>query len=137
MGLFSISEEESDYFEDNVDFIELKSCSMKEKFCTEHLYFVNEKMRLSRTYWINKEFSQAIGELKVAFFKTFEINSPSCFQCAELFRSTIIKSLEALHKDLRPVAVGFIKMKRHDADYELATAVLDEFLKMMSSTQTV
>lgn len=128
MGLFSMSIEEGIYFNDKSGFIELVSCPAEKTLCTEHLNFINERMKLSRTYWINKEFPQAIEEIKIAFNKTAEINSLTCKPCVELFRSTIIKSLEAIQKDFRP-RKGIIKIKSHSADYELATAVLAELTK--------
>ena len=126
MGLFSISEEENNYFNDKENFIELVSCPKGEEFCTEHLKFINQKMRLSHAYWVNKNFPQAIEELRKAYCKTAEINSPACIQCADLFRSTIIKSLESTHKDLRSMTSGFMKAKRYKSDFEFATKVLDE-----------
>lgn len=128
MGLFSISGEEGNYFNDNSDFIELVSCPISQEFCTEHLQFINEKMRLSHIYRVNKDFSQAIEALKIAFYKTAEINSPVCFPCAELFRSTIIKSLEATQEDLRSLTTGFFRTKRYKSDFEFATMVLNELM---------
>jgi hypothetical protein len=125
MGLFSMSTEEGNYFNDNSGFIELVSCPAREKLCTKHIDFINESMKLSRTYWINKEFSQAIEELKIAFNKAAELNSPTCMPCGELFRSTIIKSLEAIQNDIRPRR-GFVKRKSHSPEYELATNILLE-----------
>jgi len=137
MGLFSISEEEGNYFNDNSGFFELLSCPGGGKSCTQHLNFVNERMKLSRTHWIDKDFPQAIEELRIAFYKTSEIDSPTCFACAELFRATIIKSLETIHKDIRPMTIGFHKRKYNSSNYELATKVLNELKGGMSSSETV
>ena len=128
MGLFSTTVKEGNYFNDDCGFIELVSCPAGGKLCSEHLNFINERMKLSRTYWVNKEFPQAIEELKIAFNKTAELNSPTCLPCVELFRSTIIKSLEAIQKDFR-TRKGFIKRKSYSTDYELATAMLVGFAK--------
>jgi len=128
MGLFSMLTEEGNYFNDNSGFIELISCPAGGKLCTEHLNFINEKMKLSRAYWVNKELPQAIEELKIAYNKTTELNSSTCIPCVKLFRSTIIKSLEARQKDLR-TKKGFIKRKSHSPDYELAANFLVGFAK--------
>jgi len=128
MGLFSMSVKEGNYFNDNCGFIELVSCPAGGKLCTEHLNFINEKMKLSRTYWINKEFPQAIEELKIAFNKTTELNSLTCIPCVELFRSTIIKSLEARQKDLQ-LRNRFNKRKSYSHDYELSRVVLPGFAR--------
>ncbi len=137
MGLFSISEEEGNYFNDNSGFIELVSCPKGGMSCTKHLDFVNARMKTSRTHWIDKEIPQAIEELKLAFYKTTEIDPSVCLPCTELFRATIIKSLEAIQKDLRPMTIGFIRRKHYSSDFELATQVLDELRKAMLSLKTV
>jgi len=137
MGLFSISGEEENYFNGNSDFIELVSCPTRQEFCTEHLQFINEKMGLSNNYRVNKDFSQAIEALKIAFYKTTEIQSPSCVQCVELFRSTIIKSLEAIQEDIRSMTSGFFRAKRYKSDFEFATKVLDELKKGPTNFESV
>lgn len=137
MWLFPMLVEEGNYFSDNSDFIELVSCPVEEMSCIEHLDFINKRMKLSRNHWIDKEFPQAIEELKIAFYKTVEINSPTCLPCAELFRSIIIKSLEAIHKDLQLMTTGFIKRKHLISDFELAANVLDELKKGKSNSQTI
>jgi hypothetical protein len=128
MGLFSMAVKDGNYFNDDCGFIELVSCPGGGELCSEHLNFINERMKLSRTYWVNKEFPQAIEELKIAFNKTAELNSPTCLPCVELFRSTIIKSLEVRQKEFR-TRKGFIKRKSYSPDYELATAMLVGFAK--------
>jgi len=137
MGLFSISEEESKYFDDKGNFIEVVSCPIKEKFCTDHLDFINEKLRISRTYRSSKEFPQAIEEIRKAYYKTAEINSPVCLRCAELFRSTIIKSLEATQEDLRSMTTGFFKAKRYKSDFEFVSQVIDELKKGTANSESV
>ena len=126
MRRFPTLEAKGDYFNDNSDFIELVSCPGGGMSCKKNLDFVNERIKLSRVHWIDKEFPQAIEELKIAFYKTDEIISPTCIPCSELFRSTIIKSLETIHKDLRSMTTGFIKKKRFISDFELAASVLEE-----------
>lgn len=126
-GLFSISQKESNYFNDKEGFIELESCPLGTEICIEHLDFINNKMRISRSYWLNKDFLQAIEELKKAYHKTTELNQPSCLQCAKLFRSTITNSMEAIHEDLLEMTSGIFKAKRFNSSLELSTIVLSEF----------
>lgn len=127
MELFSISEKESKYFNDKAGFIEIESCPVGGIICTEQLAFINKKMRISRSHWLNKNFILAIDELKIAYNKTAEINEPSCMQCAALFRTTITTSLEAIHEDLQEMTTGFFRAKRFQSSYELATITLKEF----------
>lgn len=65
-GLFSISEKESQYFNDKEGFIELGSYPSETEICIEHLDLINKKMHNSRSYWLNKDFPQAIEALKMA-----------------------------------------------------------------------
>ena len=127
MELFSISAKEGKYFNDKEGFIEVESCPIGVMFCTEHLAFINKKMRISRSHWLNKNFVLAIDELKIAYNKTAEINEPTCTQCAALFRTTITKSMEAIHEDLQEMTTGFFRAKRFQSSYELATITLKEF----------
>jgi hypothetical protein len=127
MELFSISAKEGKYFNDKEGFIEVESCPVGVMFCTEHLAFINKKMRFSRSHWINKNYLLAIEELKLAYNKTTELNQTSCMQCADLFRSTITNSLETIQEDLHEMTTGFFKARRFQASYELATRTLKEF----------
>lgn len=127
MWLFPISEKESTYFDDKTKFIELESCPPGEINCTEHLSLINKKMRKSRTFWLNKDYPRAIEELKIAYQETTELNQPSCMQCAELFRSTITKSMESIHNDLQKMTSGMFKARRFNSSLELGTSVLKEF----------
>jgi hypothetical protein len=127
MKLFSISEKESKYFNDKEGFIEIESCPVGGMICTEHLAFINKKIRFARSHWLNKNFVLAIEELKIAYYKTAEINEPSCVQCAALFRTTITNSMEAIHDDLKDMTTGFFRAKRFQSSYELAAITLKEF----------
>lgn len=137
MGLFSISEEESKYFDDKRSFIEVESCQIKEEFCSEHLQFINEKLRISRSYRVNKDFTQAVAEIRYAYFKTAEINSPVCLRCAELFRSTIIKSLESIQEELQSLTSGIFKAKKYKSDLELVSQVIAELKKGTANSESV
>jgi len=126
MGLFTIFERETVYFKDETGIIELESCHTGGIICTKPLSFINKKMRTSRTYWLNKDYHKAIEELKIAYHKTFEITESNCQTCAELFRSTIIKSLEAIHDDLLKMTSGIFKANRFKPSLELSSSVLAE-----------
>ena len=127
MQLFPVLENENSYFNDKEGYIELVNCPIGHEFCIEQLSFINKKMYFSRVHWLNKNFPEAIEELRIAYNKTAEINQFSCLSCAELFRATITKSLEAKHEDLKIMTSGFFRAKRFQSSYELASAVLEEF----------
>lgn len=126
MGLFTIFERETVYFKDKTGFIELESCPTGGIICTKPLSFINKKMHVSRTYWLNKDYQRAIEELKIAYHKTFEINQSDCQPCAVLFRSTIIKSLESIHEDLLKMTSGIFKADRFKPSLDMAISVLAE-----------
>jgi len=127
MELFSISANEGKYFNDEEGFIEVESCPIDVMFCTEHLAFINKRMRFSRSHWINKNYLLAIEELKLAYNKTTELNQTPCVQCADLFRSTITNSLESIQEDLNRMTTGFFRARRFQASCELANRTLKEF----------
>ena len=128
-SLFSLSVLESEYFKDNQDMFELVSCPDLGTECTKALSGINASFLASERFWRDKDYQSAIGELKSAYYTTYEIKEASCAGCAELFQSTILKSLENIHEDLRKMNKGIYRKKRYQSSYELATEVLDEFRK--------
>lgn len=128
-GLFQIGKKDSKYFNDKNLFIELESCPLEGKNCKEHRAFINRNLRVSLNHLLNKEYAQSIEELKRAYYKTTELNQPTCIQCAELFRSTITRSMEHIQEDLQKMSTGFFKVKRFNPSLEQATKVLKEIKK--------
>lgn len=128
-GLFQIGKKDSKYFNDKKLFIELESCPLEGKNCKEHRAFINRNLRVSLHHLLNKEYAQSIQELKTAYYKTTELNQPTCIQCAELFRATITRSMEHIQEDLQKMATGFFKVKRFNSSLEQATNVLKEIKK--------
>lgn len=126
MGLFTIFEKSDVKLNGNSESIQLESCPQGGFLCVEQLSLINKKMSTSRQYWTNKEFVQAIEELKIAYRKTFEINQSTCIQCADLFRATIRKSMEAIQKDLQDMTSGLFKAKRYQPSLEMVSAALKE-----------
>lgn len=129
IGLFQIGKKDSKYFNDKNLFIELESCPLEGKNCKEHRAFINRNLRVSLHHLLNKEYAQSIQELKTAYYKTTELNQPTCIQCAELFRATITRSMEHIQEDLQKMATGFFKVKRFNSSLEQATNVLKEIKK--------
>lgn len=125
--LFSISEKENKYFDDKHEYIELESCKHDGRICMERRALINHQMRTSRRLWLNKNYQHSIEELKDAFYNTSELDQPSCIQCAQLFRSTITRSMENIHDDLREMTTGFFKIKRFQSNLDLASSILKEF----------
>jgi hypothetical protein len=128
-GLFRTSKKDSKYFNDKNLFIELESCPLEGKNCIEHRAFINRNMRVSLSHLLNKEYTQSIEELKTAYYKTAELNQATCIQCAELFRSTIMRSMEHIQEDLHKMSTGLFKVKRFNPSLEQVNNILKEFKK--------
>ena len=123
---FSLTKEEGKYVGDSQSKIQMVSCPLDNKLCVENLSAINKYYRESNDYHLKKDYPRSIEALKLAFNLTYEINNSSCLKCAELFRSTIISSLENIHLDLERMTTGLFKSKRFQSSLELATLVLDE-----------
>lgn len=124
--LFSLSETDTEYFNDNVDKIELAGGTLENKKCIEHLFLVNNSYHESDKFQRDKDFRNSIETLKKAFNKTFELEESSCIKCAEFFRSTIINSLENIHWELKKMSSGIFRTKR----YESSRLEVENFLKV-------
>ena len=128
-GRFSFFNFDSEQLNDRKGKFELVSCPHLGEDCKKHVSDINESFQASNRYFRDRDYTRAIGELKSAFYTTKEIDKSSCFGCAELYQSTIIGSLENIHKDLQKMTTGLFKAKRFQSSYVLATEVLDEFRK--------
>ena len=108
---------------------ELISCLQNGGKCKSHLSAINKNYTESDIYHQNKEYRKSIEALNSAFNKTLELQDASCVNCAEMFRSTIIQSLENIHIELHNMSTGWFKNKRYKLSYILAGNVLKEFKK--------
>lgn len=125
-GLFSLSVEDSEYFNDMQDKFELVSCPSDGINCVEHRLVINKSFLESGKHLNNKDYQRSIEALKSAFYKTTELQETTCLKCAELFRLTITQSLEQIHADLEKMSKSFFYSKRYQSSYELACLVLEE-----------
>lgn len=108
----------------NQNKIELLSCKRNGDRCKNHLTSINEEYSTLQTYLPDKEYQKSIEALNNAFHKTFELQEDSCSSCAKMFRSTIIRSLENIHLELKEMSEGIFKTKRYQSSYILADNVL-------------
>ena len=125
----SLTKEKSKNVGDSQTKIEMVNCSLDKVLCVEHLSLINKYYIESNEYYLTKDYQRSIEALKLAFNATYEIHNSSCLKCAELFRSTIISSLENISLDLERMTTGLFKSKRFQSSFELATLALDEFRK--------
>ena len=124
---FSLSEEDSDYFNDAENKIELVNCPRGGHNCSEHRAVINKYLLASRKYHVNKDYNRSIEALKVAYNKTTDLQESSCLNCALMFRGLVTQSLENIHDDLHQMAKGLFFRKRFESSYQFAKVVLEEF----------
>ncbi len=97
------------------------------------LYEINLLFHESEQYQMNKEYQHSVMSLKKAFEKTFELISPMEQQCADLFRQTIMESLEAIYHELKRMTRGFFGSGRYKRSLILSEEILQEFRQHISS----
>lgn len=125
-SIFSLTVEESIYFSDDLPKIEVVNSPQDKGAYAEQLSVINQFFLEAHHFHLEKDYQSSIEALKSAFYTTFEIKESSCLQYAEMFRSTIISSMENIHSDLKQMTTGWFKVKRLKSSFELATVVLDE-----------
>ena len=128
--LFSISKKETESL-NNQKYIELVNCPQGGKSCAEQLRIINKSMLASRQHLINKDYPLTFKELKTAFYKTSELKEAQCYNCAKLFRASIIRSMENIQRDMGKKPGGFLANKKLKPDYILASELLDELKNNM------
>lgn len=115
---------------------ELVSCPRGGKNCNGSRAVINESVIASRKYLLNKEYNESINELKNAFQQTNNLQEPVCQQCVQLFQTTIIQSVEQIHKDLHRMTTGIFRAKRYRPSLEYADKVLEELKNKKGSEST-
>lgn len=108
------------------DKIVLVSCPREGNECKEHRFIINRDFYESQNYFLNKDYPKSILALKSAFQRTAELQKTSCFTCAEMFRSTITRSMEYLYEDLHYMSKGFLGKNRFHTSLQLADMTLKE-----------
>lgn len=129
-GLFLLSAEETDYFDDKQDKFELVACPIDGNPCKNHLSVINASFKESGIHFRNKNYPSSIEALKGAYYVTVNIQDNSCRKCNELFQSTITQTLENIRADLQKMTTGFFSAKRFYSDYKMACIVSDEIRKV-------
>lgn len=124
--LFSQTIIDPEKFNDKKDKIELVSCPRKEIKCKEQLTLINKIYVDTEYYLSEKYYHRSIEILKSAFYITIELTDHPCVKCAELFRSTIIESLENIQSELKKSTSGFFGNKNLKSSLKLAENTLTE-----------
>lgn len=121
-----IIERDSDYFQDNEDAIKLESCANGGNACRSQMILMNKHLLLSRKLIENKEYNRALNEIKEAFETTFDLKEEQCQKCAQLFRDTIINSLETIISDLTKMSKRVFGFRNFESDLEMAKMLLQK-----------
>jgi hypothetical protein len=111
------------------DKIELLVCNSGSQNCKEHLLIINKCYVDATSYHLEKDYLSSIESLKCAFFCTSDLQETSCVQCANLFRSTITKTLENIKGELQELTSGLIGNRRYLKSYIESCAVLNDLQK--------
>lgn len=117
---------DSEYFNDSEDKIELTHCEADGVNCKDHLSVINKSYKESDNFLRNKDYKKSIEALERAFEKTFELQQSQCKKCANLFRTTVIQSLEDMHKELKKSTTGLFRAKRYKSDFQLVDKTLTD-----------
>jgi hypothetical protein len=127
--LFSLLKNDSDYFKNGQNKIELVKCAMGGINCVDHRAVINKNILASRMFLINKDYQRSIEVLKEAYYSTSDLQQTTCINCAKLYRCMVMQTLENIHKELKQMTSGWLFPSRYKSSYELATLVLEEFRK--------
>jgi hypothetical protein len=109
--------------------IELLVCKTGSQNCREHLSIINKCYIEATEYHLEKDYLNSIESLKSAFFNTTGLKEDSCIKCADLFRSTITKSIENINDELHKMTTGLIANNAYLKSYYASCDVLNDLKK--------
>lgn len=125
-SLFSLSTIDSEHLNDKQDKFQFIKCPRKEMYCKEQLSVINKIYVDSEFFHREKEYKNSIETLKNAFYITTELIENPCTKCAEIFRATVIDSIENIHSELKKINSGIFGNKKYQTSLILAENVLNE-----------
>jgi len=111
--IFSLSAIDTEYFNDKQEKFELVSCPLNGKHCKTLRLSINKDYQESQLYHRNKIYQKSLDSLKSAYNTTFKLTESTCGNCAELFRSSIIQSMEEIKNEHYKSSVGLLRYKLH------------------------
>lgn len=128
--IFSIAVSDAEYFGDNENKIEVKSCKKNQMACIIYLPEINRFLKESDIFYRERDFNRSVEALENAYNKTLELHQAECFKCAELFRETIIDTLEVISAELQEMGKGLFSSGR----YRMCTLKVNKILKSYKDT---
>jgi hypothetical protein len=115
------------------DKFELVNCKHNCANCKIILFQINRLYHESEQYQFGKEYQYSVMSMKKAFEKTYELILPVEQKCANIFRLTIIESLEKIHQELKRMTNGFYCSGRFKRSLIMSEETLQEFKTILSS----
>lgn len=133
----SFSADEEVYFRDQEEKFELISCPLKGAYCDVLRPELNRKYADSQLYIRNRQFVQAMSELKSAYYKTYDLPGAPCGKCAAFFRSELMDSMENMKDELKRMSSGWFKNNRYKPVYEEVKSSVNELKSEKDSFKNV
>ena len=123
---FSFQDAESGDLNQKNDKFKLVSCPRNAVQCRDVLPQVNQLYSESELARINKEYQRSIELLQQAYYKTLELNQPTCVNCVKLFHANIKETLEILHKEIHKNSSRNSRKKRKLVAYTKMVRFLEK-----------
>jgi hypothetical protein len=111
--IFWLSAIDSVYLNDKQDKFELLKCPRNDMNCKEQVSAINKIYVDAEFFRREKDYYNAIETYKHAFYITTELTDFPCTKCAEVFRATIVESLENICTELKKITSGFLANKKY------------------------
>lgn len=123
---FSLSAIDSEYLNDKQEKFEFVKCPGGKLKCKDQLSVINKIYGESEFFHREKNYHSSIQSLKNAFYITLELTEKPCNKCAEVFRMTVIDSLENIRLELKKITTGIFGSKKYKPSLVLVEKTLDE-----------
>ena len=109
----------------NEDIIRLLNCPANGNECTQHLAEINRLLSTARQSRLSKEYNRSIHHMEEALIFADRVQADRCLNCANLFRKTILTSMENVKDELEGMSKGFFK-GRYIKPYQYVSRLIRE-----------
>jgi len=115
----------------NEDIIQLVSCPTNGSVCIQNLCEINRLLSTAQQSRFTKEYGRSIHKMKEALAVADDIKAERCANCANLFRKTILSSMDNMKDELEEMSKGFFKT-RYRESYKQVSVMLAELKQSRS-----
>ncbi len=113
-----------------LDKIKIVKCRHKCANCKIILFEINRFFLESELYRNDKQYEFSVIALKKVFEKTYELSDPVAQGCVDLYKVTVIESLENIILELKRMQKGIFGNRRYKRSYLMAEEALKELKKI-------